>query len=230
MLLLGFSYFEGVHDVEKDKAMAVMWLQRAVAAGDQPDALVILGHTYLHGHRGVDKDVTLGVKYLEEAADLGLPDAQNLLGMMYREGREGVVQDVELGLKWLEKSAEQGDVDAQAYIGSHYYETEEYEKSLLYWEKSAAQGCTNAQLGLGIYYRDGLGVERNPETSLDFFLEAVEGGSELALQFRETAMQALFQHAVSLTDALIANRPESLRQIQKLADLGHGPAEHMLGK
>jgi hypothetical protein len=50
------------------------------------------------------------------------------------------------------------------------------------------------------------------------------------LQFRETAMQALFQHAVSLTDALIANRPESLRQIQKLADLGHGPAEHMLGK
>jgi TPR repeat protein len=228
MMILGFAYFLGSHDVKKDNAMVVMWLQRVVAEGDHPDALVVLGLTYLHGHRGVDKDVKLGVEYMEKAADLGHPDAQSQLGLMYREGSEGVVQDVELGLKWLEKTAEQGDVNAQAYIGSHYFETEEYEKSVPYLEKAAAQGQPNAQLGLGICYHDGFGVERNPETSLDFFLDAAEGGDETALQARAPAM--LFQHTISLTDELIANRPESLRLMRKLADLGHGPAEHMLGK
>ena len=139
-----------------------------------------------------------------------------------------MVQDVELGLKWLENTAEQGDVNAQAYIGSHYFETEEYEKSVPYLEKAAEQGQPNAQLGLGICYGHGRGVERNPETSLDFFLDAAEGGDETALQARAPAM--LFQHTISLTDESIANRPESLRLMRKLADLGHGPAEDMLGK
>jgi hypothetical protein len=99
-----------------------------------------------------------------------------------------------------------------------------------HWEKAAEQGKTTAQLGLGLCYANGLGVEINIETSLDFILKAAEGGDEHALQTRAQAMQALFQHAVSMTDASIANRPESLRLMRKLADLGHGPAEDMLGK
>ena len=101
---------------------------------------------------------------------------------MYKDGDEGVVQDVELGLKWLEKTAEQGDVNAQAYIGSHYFETEEYEKSVSHWEKTAAQGHTAAQHGLGLCYEYGLGVEQNYETSLDFIIKATESGIEIALQ------------------------------------------------
>ncbi len=149
---------------------------------------------------------------------------------MYKEGNEGRVEDVKLGVKWWGKGAEQGDRDAQAFLGKHYLETGEYEKSVPYLEKAAAQGHPDAQFGLGVCYGHGFGVEENLETSLDSVLKAAEGGDEHALQTRAQAMQALFQHAVSLTDALIANRPESLRQIQKLADLGHGPAEHMLGK
>ena len=34
MVTLRFSYSEGSHGVEEDKAMAVMWLQRVVAEGD----------------------------------------------------------------------------------------------------------------------------------------------------------------------------------------------------
>jgi TPR repeat protein len=229
MMLLGFSYFAGLQGVAKDKAMAVMWLQRAVAGGDHPNALFVLGQMFIKGD-GVDKDVTLGVEYLEKAADLGHPVAQNQLGMMYKDGREGVVQDVEMGLKWLEKAAEQGEAEAQNVLGLHYLQTEKYEKSVSHWEKAAEQGKTTAQLGLGLCYANGLGVEINIETSLDFILKAAEGGDEHALQTRAQAMQALFQHAVSMTDASIANRPESLRLMRKLADLGHGPAEDMLGK
>ena len=229
MMLLGFSYFAGLQGVAKDKAMAVMWLQRAVAGGDHPNALFVLGQMFIKGD-GVDKDVTLGVEYLEKAADLGHPVAQNQLGMMYKDGRESVVQDVEMGLKWLEKAAEQGEAEAQNVLGLHYLQTEKYEKSVLHWEKAAEQGNTTAQLGLGLCYANGLGVEINIETSLDFILKAAEGGDEHALQTRAQAMQALFQHAVSMTDASIANRPESLRLMRKLADLGHGPAEDMLGK
>ena len=219
MMLLGFSYFAGLQGVAKDKAMAVMWLQRAVAGGDHPNALFVLGQMFIKGD-GVDKDVTLGVEYLEKAADLGHPVAQNQLGMMYKDGREGVVQDVEMGLKWLEKAAEQGEARALNLLGRHYYVTEEYVKSVLYWEKAAAQGHSAAQFGLGVCYGNGLGVERNPETSLDFILKAAEGGDETALQARAPAMQALFRHAISLT--------ASSRLMRKLADLGHGPAEDML--
>jgi TPR repeat protein len=217
---LGFSYFDGSHGVEKDKAMAVMWLERAVAEGDHPDALFILGHTYLRGHPGVDKDVALGVEYMEKAAEQGHPQSQTWFGVMYRNGSDGVVQHVEMCLKWLEKAAEQGEARALNLLGRHYYVTEEYVKSVLYWEKAAAQGHSAAQFGLGVCYGNGLGVERNPETSLDFILKAAEGGDETALQARAPAMQALFRHAISLT--------ASSRLMRKLADLGHGPAEDML--
>ncbi len=131
-----------------------------------------------------------------------------------------MVQDVELGVEWLEEAEEQGNADEQATLGRHYHETEDYVKSVLYWEKAAAQGHSAAQFGLGVCYGNGLGVERNPETSLDFILKAAEGGDETALQARAPAMQALFRHAISLT--------ASSRLMRKLADLGHGPAEDML--
>ena len=209
MMLLGFSYFAGLQGVAKDKAMAVMWLQRAVAGGDHPNALFVLGQMFIKGD-GVDKDVTLGVEYMERAADQGYPQAQTQLGMMCREGSESVVHDVEIGLKWLEKVAEQGNAVAQAYLGSHYFLTQEYEKSVPYLEKAAEQGQPNAQLGLGICYGHGFGVERNPETSLDFFLEAAEGGDETALQARAPAMQAQASSAIpahNFFDGCIDSQP-----------------------
>ena len=228
MMLLGFSYFAGLQGVAKDKAMAVMWLQRAVAGGDHPNALFVLGQMFIKGD-GVDKDVTLGVEYLEKAADLGHPVAQNQLGMMYKDGRESVVQDVEMGLKWLEKAAEQGEAEAQNVLGLHYLQTEKYEKSLPYLEKAAAQGHPDAQFGLGVCYGHGFGVEENLETSLDFVLKAAEGGDEGGLQARESAMRKLVEHAVSLVnDGNESNRPEFLRLIRKLADLGNGIAEFLL--
>ena len=157
--------------MEEDKAKMLMWLKRAVAEGDEPDALSVLGQMYLNGDE-VDKDVALAVEYLEMAADLGHPEAQTCLGKLYTFGSEDVVQDVELGVEWLEEAEEQGNADAQATLGRHYHETEEYEKSISYWEKAAEQGHPGAQFDLGVCYINGFGVEQNVETSLDFLLEA----------------------------------------------------------
>ena len=213
---------------KEDIAMMVMWLQRAVAEGDQPDALAVLGETYLNGE-GVDKDVKLGIEYFEKAADQGHATAQFELGMMYKEGHEGLVQDVETGLKWLQEAAEQGEAEAQNVLGRHYLQTEKYERSLPYLEKAAAQGHPDAQFGLGVCYGHGFGVEENLETSLDFVLKAAEGGDEGGLQARESAMRKLVEHAVSLVnDGNESNRPEFLRLIRKLADLGNGIAEFLL--
>ena len=35
--------------MEEDKAKMLMWLKRAVAEGDEPDALSVLGQMYLNG-------------------------------------------------------------------------------------------------------------------------------------------------------------------------------------
>jgi len=75
--------------VEEDKAKMLMWLKRAVAEGDEPDALSVLGQMYLNGDE-VDKDVALGVEYIEKAVDQGHHMAQCRLGMMHINGSEGV--------------------------------------------------------------------------------------------------------------------------------------------
>jgi hypothetical protein len=68
MMLLGFSYFAGLQGVAKDKAMAVMWLQRAVAGGDHPNALFVLGQMFIKGD-GVDKDGSRSPRGPEPARD-----------------------------------------------------------------------------------------------------------------------------------------------------------------
>ena len=86
MVSLGLTYSGGV---KEDKAKMVMWLQRAIAQGDRPEALVFLADVYLNGDE-VDKDVALGVEYIEKAVDQGHHMAQCRLGMMYINGSEGV--------------------------------------------------------------------------------------------------------------------------------------------
>ena len=217
--------------MEEDKAKMLMWLKRAVAEGDEPDALSVLGQMYLNGDE-VDKDVALAVEYLEMAADLGHPEAQTCLGKLYTFGSEDVVQDVELGVEWLEEAEEQGNADAQATLGRHYHETEDYEKSISYWEKAAEQGHPGAQFGLGVCYSNGFGVEQNVETSLDFLLEAAEGGDEQVCK----ALGALCQHAISKVkedETSTADKPEMaefFRVMHKLADLDYRDAEFTLGQ
>jgi hypothetical protein len=95
--------------INKDKADAFDWLEKAAKGGDAW-AQTWIGLFHERGER-TKQDYKAAMKWYQKAADQGYPPAQDRIGKMYRDGL-GVEKDYLQASQWFEKAAVQIDLDA----------------------------------------------------------------------------------------------------------------------
>jgi TPR repeat protein len=107
-----YRYGDGVR---KDDSLAVQWLHRAVAAGDQA-SLYNLASCYYFGRTDVPIDLPKALALLRRSAQYDDPLAEGLLGDMYRLGTLVEKDDLE-ARKWYRRAAEHGSDSSQLNMG-----------------------------------------------------------------------------------------------------------------
>lgn len=123
---------------------------------------------------GLERDYQQAFQLFEQAANNGEQEAFYYLGVMNLEG-QGVPKNREAALYWLHKAVEIGDQRAIGKIGQLYLEDEvlkDYRQALDIFNTAAEQGHQTAQFYLGKMYAQGLGVEQNYQTALEWLKKA----------------------------------------------------------
>jgi TPR repeat protein len=111
---VGRFYREGYLSAP-DYAQAMLWFQRAAAAGYGPGDQY-LGAMYESG-QGVAVDLAQARRHYEGAADVGVSGAMQRLGEIYRDGR-GVPADPVAAYMWFAIGAKMGAPDSQGSVAT----------------------------------------------------------------------------------------------------------------
>lgn len=165
----------------RDLAQSVRWLSMAVKQGSLP-AIVGLGYNYEKG-RGVEKDLTRAVQMYSLAAEQGSAQGMFNYGYMLLKGR-GIEQNYPLAVQWFERAAKKGHASANNELALLYKEGEyfeqSYEKANQLFQLAAEDGEKYAMYNLGMSYEKGLGVAKDIETAIAWYLKAQARGHEEA--------------------------------------------------
>jgi len=116
------------------------------------------------------------VRDLVKKANAGSGDAAWDLAVHYHSGTGGVEENHELARHWLERGAELGDADAQCNLGCSHKRAGDYGPAREWFLKAAARGHIESEFNLGELYEEGLGVEQNKSTAVEFYLKAAKKG------------------------------------------------------
>lgn len=183
MRMLAVEYMDAGGYLPRDEEKAMLWCERAVAAGDG-QAMLDLAASYYFGE-GVEKNWLKTAELTRSAAKLRAPGALCALGQLYRKG-EGVVQDYTKAEQYFRKSIAREPDCAEAYVELAVCLLSAYDTSAVACEAfSLAQ--TGAQLGLaagfrllGMAYEEGWAFENGVQLPTDaekaklFYTEADE--------------------------------------------------------
>lgn len=123
---------------------------------------------------GLEADYQKAYQLFEKSAENGETEAYYYLGTMNLYGT-GIPKNREKALFWLNKAADIGDSSAVSIIGAIYLEDEElrdYDRALEIFNQAAEKGDLTAEFYLGVMYAEGLGVEQNYQTALEWFKKA----------------------------------------------------------
>ena len=121
------------------------------------------------------RSATAEVKDIIQRAQAGDPAAQFALGVAYENGT-GVRLDEAEAEEWYRKAAEAGHVGAQNSLGTLLQSERRFPDAMPWYERAAAQGHAGANNTLGKIYDQGLGVMRDSNKSLEYFLLAADLG------------------------------------------------------
>lgn len=197
--LLGARLLSGV-GVEKDEAIAVQWLQRAVTR-NHPYAQLMLGLAYAKG-QGVRKNITTALQLLELSSQHGLPEAHYQWAQLLELHPKLILSPHQVRHLY-ESASDHGHMLAQLRLGhllrgdwipsSQSLLAEEVKivrrksvfnrrkdpdlvSSLAYFRMAAEQGQAEAQFEVGQMYAQGLGTLQLFEEALHWYsLSARQG-------------------------------------------------------
>ena len=178
---LGQRYELG-HGVERNRAKAVKWYQRAIEQ-DNPLAMFLLGQMYETGAQ-TDRDYRRSARLYMQAADQGHAAAQARLAQLYELGL-GVPQDFTAAATWYTAAAKQWKLSDHYPLGSTYAigrgDNTISSDAIRWFERAAALGVAEAQFDLGLAYEVGNGVETNLEKSIGWYQKAAAQGHDRAI-------------------------------------------------
>nr|WP_275897283.1 tetratricopeptide repeat protein [Helicobacter suis] len=140
-----------------------------------------LGFLYQNGE-GVKKDCQKAMQYYKKAGDLGNAEGYYNVAEYLGDYRGDqyecrIKQDVQKAMQYLYKAAGMGLAKAYEYLGTMYrfespLKKQDYKKAFEYYKKAADMGDTEATTQLAIMYKDGLGVQKDPQKSKEYYEEA----------------------------------------------------------
>jgi len=169
---LGVLYHKGHPGVEKNKAEAFQWYQKAAEQG-YSDAQFTLAKMYFEGD-DVEFDSSKAFEWFHKAADQDHSKAQYYLSGMYEKGIGVEINKVN-AIKWLQKAADQNYSEAQYHLGIMYAKGIDVDvdkvKAFELCHKAAEQGDVFAQRWISRAYQDGVGVSKNLELATYWMLK-----------------------------------------------------------
>jgi len=186
------GHVEGLNEAESVEK-AIEWWEKAAANG-QPRGWTNIGLLYAHkgvpgggeNFGGIEQDDTVALEYLTKAADAGDTKAPRYLAQFYEAGRGSEV-NYEKALEYYLIAADMGDITAKTSAANLYFEgkgaEQDYAKALeLYTDAGSSvkvvPGVAQARYQLGVMYEQGLGVDADLDTAIEWYTFASEAGYE----------------------------------------------------
>ena len=168
-------------DIEEATYYAVM-----AAKGERPQLseLFSIADMYREGN-GVKKSVEKALELYTIVADNGNVDCMNNVGLLYSHEDSEIPRNIEKAIVYFENAGKLGSEKAFYNLKKLYKEkypenTEEYYfRQILTWANDNNPGVLTE---LGILYCDGIGVERNMDTGIEYIKRAANYGNLKALQ------------------------------------------------
>lgn len=179
-LILNHTDNPGTH------AEAVSWFRKAATAGDA-SGMVWLGFAYREG-TGVVTDPLEAAQWFIKAVEAGNLHSMIHVGRMYAR-HLGSPQEA---VHWFKHAAEAGFSESHIELALLYdaRKSPVYNPAeAVYWYHKVAEGVgtsrPRAMLALARHYRDGIGVERSPETARAWLERLVEIAPARSTEYRE---------------------------------------------
>ena len=175
---LGYNYFYGEENCEKNLTKAFTHLKKAAEAG-YSKAYNYVGMMFEKGE-GTSKNLSEAFKWYERSAIVGDRLGQHNLAECYLKGN-GVAQNNEKALEWFSKSAEQGFMRAYTRMGN-ILEKSNPEEAFKYYEKAAKGGEAAGQYNLAMCYVDAIGTASNDEEARKWCKKSANQGYQNAIR------------------------------------------------
>lgn len=178
---LGNRYFFG-DGLRRNYERAVYWYQEA-AKQDDPVGLKNAGDMFLAGN-GCKRDPRKAIEFYERAVALNYFEAALPLGEIYVKGSGNVRKDYELAVKYYQLAYENDDDEyAATQLADLVSEGKgvpypDYTRAAKAYEFAAKKGVLYAMKKAGEFYLKGIGVNRDYEKALRYYLEASQLGDE----------------------------------------------------
>lgn len=151
------------------------WAQK-LAAGKYWEGESYLASCYRDGI-GVKKDHEKFVELARKLNENDIPDGTYMLATAYRNGL-GVPADSEKAIEIFKRAEKLGDTDAAGQIAEIYFHREPADPRAFKWAKKGAEKENDlAMIILACCYRDGIGVEHDEDSELEWNLHAAEHGN-----------------------------------------------------
>lgn len=160
----------------------IYWLRAATAGASK--GWYDLGNIFLNGLGGMVRDTAKGIAYHRKAIIGGRAGSSTEIGDLYLMGM-GVEANLAEAVKWYELDAGLGYGDAIDRLGYIYLYVmkDSALKARAMYEKAAALGVFKAYQALGAMYLYGVGVPKNPQEALRWYLKSeYKGHPEGAIQ------------------------------------------------
>ena len=178
---LGNRYYYG-DGLRRNYERAVYWYQEAAKQND-PIGLKNAADMFADG-TGCKKDVAKAIDYYTRAVEMNYFDAAAPLAMIYETGAKTIKKDYELAVKYYFIAYDSNDDE---YAASRYADLisegkgvpyPEYTKAAKAYEYAANKGMLYAIKKIGEVYLKGIGVNKDYEKALRYYLEASKLGDE----------------------------------------------------
>ena len=180
--LLGHSAYHGLTK-EVDYIEALDWFLQA-AQSNHPDAMSYLGRIYWGGN-GVLADHEEAIEWYERAAEVGSVDAYAFLGEVNLNGEGGLYIDKQQARYWLTKAVKAFHPQSAVYLGFMFLDGDaglpkSEEEAFALFEFAANEGHPYGAYLTGSMLYNGVGRERDLESSRRYFSQSCEAGYQRA--------------------------------------------------
>ena len=124
----------------------------------------------------MQRDPDLALQWLRLAAEAGDPVGERNYAAFHLQSPSGTVADHRVAAEYYRRAAEKGDAPAQDMLSWMLLEGEvmpvDTFEARLWAERAANAGIPSSMTRLGMLYHNALGVERDPEKAVSWWLKA----------------------------------------------------------
>jgi uncharacterized protein len=185
----------------KDEVEAAKWCKKAAEQG-HTYAADRLGWYYEWG-KGLPQNDAEAARWYRMAAEKGHCSSAVSLGSMYNRGK-GVPLDPDEAASWFriagQRAIEENDASTMFQLGDTYASGVlcDYAVSMKWFRMAAERGDTMSMICLGEIFHEGLGVEQNVATAVEWYKMAAAAAEPSDAMFGKIKLAFTYEHGLGV--------------------------------